>query len=72
MKLIKWMFEEVDGSFSWRKGLAFTAAVAFLFAIVGFFIWDKVLPKQYWATISGVFIFYFIKNLPRKQIKDSK
>lgn len=58
------MFIDADKTFSWRKGL--TAVTAFTFSACSlgyaFTPWVRVLPGEYTAIISGVFVFYFIKS----------
>ncbi|MFW9927915.1 MAG: hypothetical protein ACFFD1_00825 [Candidatus Thorarchaeota archaeon] len=74
MNILHWIFAEPDGSFSWRKGLTAIAGIAFLFAVIGNLFGLPELPKPYWLTIDGVFIFYFIKTAIRKigEKKDDK
>ena len=60
------LFTEKDGSVSWRKIMTCIASLCFAFAVVGFLFGLPELPASYQAIISGVFVFYFGKDMVRK------
>jgi hypothetical protein len=67
------MFKEKDGTFSWRKGLAFVTACVFVFSCVGYVFFEcRQLPIAYTSIIGGVFAFYFSKELFKKKSDGNK
>lgn len=58
------MFRDVDGTFSWKKGL--TAIAGFVFAAVSlgyaFTSWVRVLPMEYTTILAGVFGAHFVNT----------
>lgn len=61
---IFFLFKDADGSFSWRKGLTALTGIIFVTSIIGYLFFDcRELPKSYQMIISGVFGFYFTKDL---------
>ena len=60
------LFTEKDGSVSWRKIMTAVASFCFAFSVMGFLFGLPELPASYQAIISGVFVFYFGKEIMRK------
>ena len=65
MELLKVLFFK-DGEFSWRKALTAITAFVFAFVVIGFEFGMKEIPMSYQAIISGVFGFYFLKDVFNK------
>jgi len=59
------IFRELNGEFSWRKGMTAVTVVIFVTANIGYLIAHKFaeLPGSYQAIIGGVFVFYFGKRM---------
>ncbi len=70
MKVLKYMFTEANGAFSWRKALACLTGFVFTFSCIGYQFGLRQLPKPYYIIIGGVFTFYFSKNILTKTKKD--
>lgn len=64
-------FREKDGTVSFRKILAATAAFNFTWAIISHTFTGAEIPQSYLAVIAGVFVFYFGKNRIRKEAQQS-
>lgn len=62
-----WIFKEKDGTFSWRKGLTALAGFVFAFCAIGYEFGLPELPKPYQIIISGVFAFYFTKEIFKRK-----
>jgi hypothetical protein len=62
-----WVFKELDGTFSWRKGLTALIGFIYVFAVIGYLFGLPELPKSYQWIISGVFTFYFTKELFKRK-----
>ncbi len=60
------MFQEHDGSFSWRRCLTFIAAIIFAISCIAYLFGARELPTTYIAVIAAVFAFYFTKDRLRK------
>jgi hypothetical protein len=62
--MIRNIFSDKDGTWSWRKIMTGCALFCFMIAVLGNLIVNdfKELPVSYWGTIAGVFVFYFFKN----------
>lgn len=60
------IFQEKDGSFSWRKALTGIVGFCFLFSVVMFTFGFPEIPATYQAIITGVFGAYFLKDKLRK------
>lgn len=63
------MFKEKDGLFSWRKGLTAIAGFCFAYVVIMYELGFPEIPKAYLLVISGVFGFYFTKELFTKNKK---
>lgn len=59
------VFQEKDGSFSYRKVMTIVTIILFAIAVIGFLITHNFdeLPTSYTTIIAGVFVFYFGKRL---------
>ena len=66
---LKKMFEESDGSFSWRKVLTAQAGLMFVVSCIVNLWLGRVLDSQYLMIIAGVFTFYFFKDRMSGQSK---
>lgn len=63
--MIKNIFSEKDGTWSWRKIMTGCALFIFSFAVIGYLIVNnfKELPPAYMLSLDGVFLFYFGKKV---------
>ncbi len=61
------IFQEKDGSFSWRKALTCVAGFCFLFSVVMYIAGFPELPTTYQGIITAVFAAYFLKDKLRAQ-----
>ncbi len=59
---MKKMFEEANGTFSWRKALTALSGLVFTAACIVNLSGGPVLDSQYLMIIAGVFTFYFFKD----------
>jgi len=66
------VFKDLNGVFSWRKGLTALVGFVFGFSCIGYLFGLRPLPKSYLIIISGVFAFYFTKQLFQKNGTISK
>lgn len=66
---MKRIFEEIDGTWSWRKIMTASVLICFVVAVLGFLITHNFgeLPVSYQAIIAGVFGFYFYKRSIRSK-----
>lgn len=65
MKTLLSIFAEKSGIFSWRKAGTAIVFLIFAFACIGYGFkhnFDE-LPASYLSIISGVFAFYFFKDV---------
>ena len=65
MEIIKLLFCEINGEFSWRKAMTALTSIAFSVAVIGNQITNdfEEMPVSYLSVIAGVFVFYFGKGL---------
>lgn len=63
-KILKTLFCDSDGNYSWRKGLTGITVLMYMVAVIGYLIKHKFgeLPSSYIGLIGVVFTFYFFKS----------
>ncbi len=61
------IFKDSSGAFSWRKALTCISGLIFAYAVIGYLYGLRKLPTAYIIIISGVFTFYFTKEVFTKK-----
>lgn len=61
---MKHMFNDPDGTFSWRKAGTAICFICYAYCVIGYGIthnFDEI-PTSYQVIMGGVFSFYFVKK----------
>lgn len=60
------IFEDKDGTFSFRKLMTAGVLVIFMYSVVGYLHGLPEIPQSYQLIVAGVFAFYFGKEMLKK------